>query len=537
MNRAACRLQLLPLLAGSCALFSYSAMAQDVAQPADDAKTDTSLITIVKKDANQPSIFSFDFGIPSSPAISLVGTAGDTLSSTPALKPYDFELPAAYGGTKGSQAFAADVAPAWFLLNSKKNSFDQYESRPLLQIENRTRVGAALYLGDSAGGDATKAKDSRLALGLSVSLLGSSDPLATNNKDGRPAWITCVDDVYDSVENRVNYRDQYEKILGNTYVNFDPYYSDIEHIVLPLRGVAARSATIPERDEIFKRASACLKDGSCADFDGKGELKKALDASSRSPLNKDPTAGSLKIAAAIESINTSIANRVEPSSEKIANTLGLPAQLKACVANANAYARYGASLDFGGGAVWDGKPGTIDGLRKASGALWIAGRIPLITPEDPTVKAALLRYWMLGGSVRAGWGETVATGAATVPKIDANTLNAWAGVENYTAAFKFSARIGYQDTQATNAAQKSFSKSGTRWAISSSVRLGDAVTSLLNGTLTALTSDTPKNGVWLNLSYGSSEGTVKTLDDKMVLVSLSFSPGDPDYLFGQGGGN
>ncbi|HEY0106468.1 MAG TPA: hypothetical protein VGB91_10320 [Rhizomicrobium sp.] len=57
-----------------------------------------------------------------------------------------------------------------------------------------------------------------------------------------------------------------------------------------------------------------------------------------------------------------------------------------------------------------------------------------------------------------------------------------------------------------------------------------------NGLLTGLLIQedpgaTPENGVWVNATYGSSSGTVSTLDDETIMVSLSYSPTEDYKVF------
>jgi len=154
--------------------------------------------------------FKFDYGVPTSPGLALIGTSTAISSPSADMKPYTFSLPASFGGSKDSQAFTGDASVIWVMrqLGSAPQS-EPYEDFLKLgywdQLAYRTRLQAALFKGDDGGGDATKAKASRLAVGLSASLLPSSDPVTVKDDtvrdaQGNPvsAWDSCVDLVLNS---------------------------------------------------------------------------------------------------------------------------------------------------------------------------------------------------------------------------------------------------------------------------------------------------------------------------------------------------
>ncbi|MEJ0028170.1 MAG: hypothetical protein WDN01_19250 [Rhizomicrobium sp.] len=544
---AAAFLACLPPSASKAAGRAHGSADDNAAAPAgaaplsDDQKASDATITLFKSDAQNKDIFAFDYGVPVSPALALIGT-NETLSGSAALKPYTLQAPAADGGAKGAQSFAADIAPAWFLLGSDVNNYDNYigtgnggyDGAYGLRLANRTRFGTSLYLGDKGGGDPSKAKDSRLALGLSIAVLDQSDPLAAiyvpdkgpNKGRIEPVWAECADTVYATL-----YPDYDAKYLAAIKDETDEQHS-LRTYRGSFDGLAAEAHIDPAGvtqaniDAAAPDVDGCLDDV-CNKFPELAQrLHDALHADSR-PADK-----AIAVHAVFEEINLAITDRAGDAAKKIANSLNVTKAFDVCIAKANAYARFGSKLDLGGGVVWDGEPGTANGFSKTSGAVWIAGRYPLNFPEDPTADIDLLSYWMIGGTVRAGLNETVATGNAGTPKFDANTVDAWVGLESYSADLKFAALAGYKDTMAVHAADAAFASSGFRWQISGAIRLSRVLSGLVGRF--GPDGNAATTGAWLNVSYGSANGTVKTLDDKAILVTLSFSPGR-DNLLGEGG--
>jgi hypothetical protein len=215
--------------------------------------------------------------------------------------------------------------------------------------------------------------------------------------------------------------------------------------------------------------------------------------------------------------------------EAAANTKALKI-ISGCTDDANRYARFAPNLSFGAGVDMQGTPGSLGGFKNSYAVLWLSGKYPLglktlgdkMAPDvsdggtgQDTGKSEF-DYWMVGGSARASFGDFVATGDAGTPKIKANTFNGWLGLERNSNSFVFSAQAGYQDVSATNPAQAAFSRSGWRWLTSASLKLSSE-----------------QNGIWLDASYGSAQGTTQTLDDKTFMLSLNFGPANSANLFGE----
>jgi hypothetical protein len=217
---------------------------------------------------------------------------------------------------------------------------------------------------------------------------------------------------------------------------------------------------------------------------------------------------------------------------------GFAKGINRCIADTNLLANHAAALDIGAGSEWQGLPGKIKEFSEAAEVVWLGGRYPVSsilrakqqseTASDPSSEDEL-DYLLVGGSIRASWNELSATGNTTTPQIRANSVQAWTGLERATSGSSFAAQIGYTDESAVSSAQSQFSKSGMRWLASGSLKLGDTLDGFVGSLLSDFgDSQSLTNGVWLNVSYGTANGTSTTLKDRTVLVSLSFSqtPGD-----------
>jgi hypothetical protein len=484
--------------------------------------------------ATNKDIFTFDYGIPTSPALTLIGASTDKSSPSTSLKPFVFSLPAEWGGPSDSQAFSTDLSVMWLMQelgSASKETYAEYVGSGYWnQLAYRTRLEGALMLGTDGGGDPTKAKPSRIAFGFSSSLLSSSDPGSTLAADGRPVWGGCVHDFLYSDATYKQYEAQYDadpatvdenKFIHETTVMLTAW--DAQHTV-PAPLTAEQLQAKIERG--YSDLAVCMQAGEpCAKYDT-GGLRSAIAAKDFEGVHSQ-----------LISLEATIKAAADKSSVTLVNNLGIPAKLDACMTKANAVARNSPDLDIGAGIVWSGMPGQVEDFQDPSGAIWIAGHIPigLFNSNVDTIADADAPSLMLGGSLRAAWSEMVATGDTTTPSIKANTLNAWVGLERYTSSTRFAAQAGYNDVRAVGSGLSSFSKSGFRWQLSASIKAGNLVSGILNGDILSVTGSTgaPQNGIWVNATYGSASGTTTTLDDKVFLVSFSYSPSSCYNLFGE----
>jgi hypothetical protein len=152
-------------------------------------------IVLSHQDPTHSDLFTFDYGVPSSPALNLIGLSPDKTTVSSSLKPFVLSLPSlASGGA--DQSAALDVAPLWLLQDGQTIGYNEYITGPYAQrFEYRFRTELAVYTGNDGGGDVTKEKPSQIAVGFSVSLLDASDPLTVRMPGtSKTVWDSCLDD-------------------------------------------------------------------------------------------------------------------------------------------------------------------------------------------------------------------------------------------------------------------------------------------------------------------------------------------------------
>ena len=513
----------------------------------DSANTSSSFSAPIENvTPSNKNSFSFDYGVPTSPALALVSTSSDKSVTSTASKPYTFTLPANWGGAASNDSFAADVAPVWLwgskINVSDGNSYGSYVNASTgEQVLHRLRLGAAYYPGTNGGSDPTKAMPGRAGFSLSVSLLNGSDPalahdpnssavasssdLSASDKQHLTAWHDCFY-LPDNLKEENAYDNDWEK----TQLAASPLDSIAEQIRRAFgsgNAAPAADAQIKNTNELPTIAallSECSKAG-CGQFD---------TSSASAPFLKGETLNQTNLKQ-LYGIVTKLSAAAAKKQKNLLQTYAISDMETACANYANDVAAHNPALDFGTGVLWRTNPNSTGNVIPAGEAIWSGWRLPLdlfipLPQTGSNANKALIHYLYAGGSVRAGWSEYVATGNKTTPEIKADTINAWVGLDYYSSISKFSVQGGYLDVKADNSAQTSFSKSGTRWLFSGSVKLVDIV----NGTFFTGTETSNSNSpYWVTFSYGHSLGTVTTLSDKIFTLSLTFSPPDADNIFGQ----
>ena len=134
-----------------------------------------SLLNSAEVQAKQKSSFAFDYGIPTSPALTLIGTSTAELAPSTSLKPYVFNVPASWGLVQDLQAFSLDFSFMWALqtlhLAPLETNDDYLKEGIPGHILYRTRLEGALFLGSDEKGNPAQQKSSRVAFVISTSLL------------------------------------------------------------------------------------------------------------------------------------------------------------------------------------------------------------------------------------------------------------------------------------------------------------------------------------------------------------------------------
>jgi hypothetical protein len=433
-------------------------------------------------EAAKDGVFTFDWGVPTSPALALAGLSQDkaTVQSS-ALKPFVLSLPSVISGP-GGQSAALDMSPAWLFEGEGDRSYRRYVDPGsfVYRLLYRTRINAALYNGTSDKVEAKKQKGSRLAFGLSMSLLDSSDPLMAGSGGGKPSvWQACLGEQESVIREMM----RYQTALGQQFFSLADIARDLQ-----VASYAARTGARPD-ERLIGRVEQLL--GAPISLDGLSDA----DAAARL-LELSREVGKQAEAA-------SIANNQDLLSQ--AARLGLDKSLAICADRANNAAIHGTSLSLGGGALWRGEPGDLDHFKRGGAAAWLSFRFPLGFAMAPDSK--VLRYLMIGAYARRGFGEYVATGDSALPEMRAHSWDYWVGLEHLTQTSKLAVQYGRTEIRADDPANDRFSKSRSRYLMSAAFPL--------------LGKET---GLWLGVAYGNARSTVATESDRTFLITLEFAP-------------
>lgn len=365
-------------------------------------------IVLIGQDADEADVFKFDFGVPSSPALTLLGVDKDKITQANSLKPFVLALPGLLSGKDGAQSIAVEVSPAGVFTDSSADTYSNYSA--LQSVLFRTRIGGALYRGVDDT-DPAKQKASRASIGVSTSLLGASDPLrATFPGWHQPVWQGCV-------------HDNDARILGPA-----PHYQ-----------------RTPEMQTLFLK-------------------EKALERANRSNPSPELEAEIARIRQTLEDAHTAWVVQMVAGYKKSDG----PKVIETCMKVASRAAQMASDLDLGGGAVWSGDPGKLSGFKNPTAVFWGSFRTSILAKKPDSTNYLNLQKWladdspwlMIGASGRIGLSEAIATGDGTRPEIRANTFTGWAGLERYKNTSRFAAQLGFQKTSPKSAADSVFG--GTR---------------------------------------------------------------------------
>ncbi len=316
------------VLLASAALTAIT-MSAPPAIAADDTATktpDEKAQQVLYNHASSNGVFVFDYGVPSSPALNLIGLTPDKTTVQTSLKPFVLSLPQLVSGA-ADQSAALDLAPFWLLSGSDSTSYDQYvgegpyagKSDYWLRLKYRFRTDAALFTGDNGGGDASKAKPSQIAVGFSLPLLDDSDPLTAvdpSTSNAGPVWKSCIQES----------QDKDIKVYFQIAADMRAQFGAAKHLqdIVDTGGVPT--------------------DKQLSDFEkGTGTAQAASTLRAQND-----------IAAAREIVASGDKASAE---ETAANTAALKA-ITACTTKANNIARFAPSLNFGAGVDAQGTPGS-----------------------------------------------------------------------------------------------------------------------------------------------------------------------------------
>ena len=523
--------------------------AQDGATP--DADKQAEAISLLDKKAKQEGSFTFDYGVPTSPALTLTGVSPDKLNTSSSLKPFVLSLPDVFSAD-GARTVAFDASPAQLILKPRQQHYSEYvNADTAYRILFRTRLGLVIDRGEEGGEDPKKGAASKLGVGVSTSLLDHSDPLMTTDQRGQRVWETCVarhlGELPDSRSQTPAQQQRTQLELAQHLIDAlrlgaapvgtrrstPGILADIEQIEAILSRVRADAAP---RQPAPSDASLRALEAEASQLSGPAKqevlqaialIKSRLTTAASTPTAVDApnydsaefdtwlASARSEVAAAIETLPTETA--VEDAKEYEVRT----EELKACAVQASEHAQAAQDLDVGAGAVWSGEKGKVEGFDDPSRVVWAAYRFPLralfgrgALPAMSDADEQPLQHWVVGGSARIAWSEQLATGDEDNPEIEADVAEAWVGLERLTSSSRFAAQYGWFDGKATEAEHAALSRTGERWLLSGAYRLSSADT-----------------GMWLSFSYGAFESSLEGFDDKVALVSVTFSPPTLSTMF------
>lgn len=472
------KIALAALAAASSATFAQSQPSGPGAKtgastPAEPAPTTQTPVTIFDQPATDRSAFSFDYGVPSSPSLNLLGQPEDKVTVVNGLKPFIIQLPRVLGAdSESGQSLGIDFSPAWLLGDESTRSYEHYTNASrLYRILRRTHIGAAFYEG-VADNDPTKARGSRIAVGLSTSLFDTSDPLtAPIPGHTRSAWGECMDRIAAPLQAQV----------------------DIQPVPVSPAAAAEIVTLNNERGPLIRELLG-LNDTISSQHQRREQIMQRLT----------------QINARLDELNSAGRTQLNAAFQRSAAAQLIPG----CVREANLVARYGTSLGLGVGALWNGDPGRLRNFSSPGWVAWASFRHPLgtnfVRETDKPLRVS--NYWMIGFSARASLNELVTTNIAATPQVRANVFDGWAGIERLTEASRFALQVGYQ-VRDTEGRLPAFSRERWRYFASYSQRLGSE-----------------EGGMWLRVGYGHLYSGDN--DDAALTVSLLFAPPAAANLFG-----
>ncbi len=448
--------------------------------------------------AADSSVFTFDYDVPASPALALLGLTDDKITQSNSLKPFVLALPGVISGQDSSKAIAVEISPLIFA-SRRGRSFGDYagtgdavfadlrddEPSPAPRVDlftqalERAHLSAGLYAG-VADPDPAKQVRSRVAVGISTSLLSSSDPALARLPGGaHSAFRECLYTGWKTIS------DNLEQQTMSGLAALDQAYYAFSPKILRVKTRLAQASAAGDRAEADAAAQelAQLQAGQAA------AEKVSVDAHTRSQQS------------AHDSFAKSDAAKVVP----------------ACKSVADVVARTGPDFSIGAGAVWQGTPGKVSQLTDEASVIWASFRYPLWRPEPMVASdwrametwADNLDSWMMiGFSGRAGWHEFIPTGVAATPLVRVNRYTGWVGLEWNRPDARLTAQIGREKIEANDPSGAAFSGARTRYLVAGDYKLGNT-------------------GLWVNLSYGKADGVGQLKSDAVTKLTFSYSTPPP----------
>jgi hypothetical protein len=470
--------------------FSQTALAKDEEESQSD---------IINRSKNAGSI-TFAYGTPDSPALALSGIDASEVTRVNEVQNFAVVLPKF---TDGETAIGFDFTPSNFLSGSRYDvdTLEDY-AKPQNRwgrIAHRTRI--SLLARDGVDDDdPEKARRSLIAAGFSTSLSDKSDPLQSlaANIDTCKKTLTLATEIAGRERFSLTMQSA-RKDLGDALTDALDYIIDSSAGRDKLESSLAKLERASKSMEIFADEQKIPADSRIkVDQEKIGKFRKTIS---------NPSATSDELSKAAEGMQAFADNVFGQTSSNTAYVdpkalvgKGFVTSLADCQKEIDKTLKTARSIDVGAAALWRGATDSFGDIESGGYALWTSVRQPIKSGKDS--------YWVLGLTARAGFNEIVEAGDATTPDGEADTIQAWAGIERFTKTWRAAARYGYVETDFKDALARPFSKDGDRWLVSTDLRLVE--------------------NVWISVSYGEAAGTVDALKGEQFLVSLKFS--DPKAL-------
>ncbi len=522
------------------------------------------------------TLFSFDYGPPSSPAMALLGLKPDATPPSTSLTKFVAAVPALFGG-KAGESVAFDFAPG-ALAPPSQQTFKSYANDYWNRLLNRTRISIAALNGDSGGSDPSKAVASKVAVGFSTSFLDWSDPLMTGRAGGGATFLqTCLAGAEDIAapilatyeKNTLDQRQAAEartlrgvntelvapvkptpermkvlRLKAAPYIPLavpppeqpmatapppapPPDLSHQQHL-LALQGAIANlrdeAGQSKEMQALLDAMSNVVKDQTSGAPASQPSATPAPPPSPEQPIepalsDKDFAAAVLAELSKLEGLKQNGQAAQDKAVRSALDQAGVTAMLSSCADQASRTARFAPNFQVGGGLIEQGTPGRLENLKGAGSALWVAIQVPLqpavfeAAVTGKAVDTSPTHALMAFASGRFGWREQVETGDKTTPLMRADTTDAWVGLEWLSPKYRVSGQYGWLHVKADDPIGQPFAKSGQRYLVSGQLQMGG--------------DDSP---MWVGLSYGNGYGTVGSLTGHTALVTVSFTPPKPPDL-------
>ncbi|HVZ99662.1 MAG TPA: hypothetical protein VG841_05055 [Caulobacterales bacterium] len=491
-------------------LFAQPAIAQPSGTPTSGASDDHPPPDIHLVDhASQHNIFTFDYAVPTSPALNLAGLTANKTPTSTSLRGFVLALPNIVGGSQQGQSLALDLAPASFLEAPSEATFSHYRAQGYLyRLAHRTRLNLAFFEGNEDSANAAKSVGSRLAIGASASLLDSSDPLMTRDRNqNEPYLLHCLSAQNTLVNANIS---RYSNSALTALATANATQNNLQ-VAQDGLNRALESNREAEIETAFAAALAALENKP-EGFAARGPY----DTAQRTVIAGLLAAELAQATQTKEAADKAVEDAYSRATAGIFGPRGSATlAINECVQSASTNAQNSADLDIGLGAVWRGDPGQLSGFEDAGGVLWLAGRYPVHityhrdapTADNPNPARTAASSYLVAASGRFGFEEFVSTGDKTTPEMRADTREAWIGLERFSDGLHLTAQYGYRETDAREAIGRPFERSGNRYLVSAQFRLGNEDSS-----------------TWLELSYGNAHGNTDVLDDEVALLTLTFSP-------------